>query len=179
MTDTSSLDKKPSRWRRWALEGLIFIVLVGALHVWQTRNAPQGPAPIFAGPTISGEFFDVSTWRQQHPGQAGLIYFWSDWCGICRTTAGTVANIAEDWPVITIAMQSGPASKVAETMRQRDYRWPTLADQDAEIFRQYGFRGVPAFVVVDPSGEIRSISLGYTSEIGLRLRLWWASRISP
>ena len=48
----------------------------------------------------------------------------------------------------------------------------------SEIFRQYGFRGVPAFVVIDPSGEIRSISLGYTSEIGLRLRLWWASRIA-
>ena len=65
-----------------------------------------------------------------------------------------------------------------ETMRERDYRWPTLADPEADIFRQYGFRGVPAFVVIDPSGEIRSISLGYTSEIGLRLRLWWASRIA-
>ncbi len=53
-----------------------------------------------------------------------------------------------------------------------------MADPEADIFRKYGFRGVPAFIVIDPSGEIRSISLGYTSEIGLRLRLWRASRIA-
>lgn len=176
--DATPPEKKSPRWRRWVLEGLIFIALLGAFQLWQTRNAPRGPAPLFAGQTVAGEAFDLTRWRQQHPGQAGLIYFWSEWCGICRTTAGSVANLAEDWPVITVAMQSGPPGKVAETMRERDYRWPTLADPEAEIFRQYGFRGVPAFVVIDPSGEIRSISLGYTSEIGLRLRLWWASRIA-
>ncbi len=176
MTKTSPPDKRASRWHRWALEGLLFIALLAALQAWQTRNAPRGPAPVFSGTTIAGEAFDLSAWRQQHPQQAGLIYFWSEWCGICRTTAGTVADVAQDWPVITVAMQSGPAGKVAETMRQRDYHWPTLADPEAKIFRQYGFRGVPAFVVIDPSGGIRAISLGYTSEIGLRLRLWWATR---
>lgn len=176
--DATPPEKKSPRWRRWVLEGAEQGDKDQPFQLWQTRNAPRGPAPVFAGQTVTGEAFDLTRWRQQHPGQAGLIYFWSEWCGICRTTAGSVANLAEDWPVITVAMQSGPPGKVAETMRERDYRWPTLADPEAEIFRQYAFRGVPAFVVIDPSGEIRSISLGYTSEIGLRLRLWWASRIA-
>ena len=104
-----------------------------------------------------------------------MIYFWAEWCAICRTTAGTVNNINEDWPVVTVAMQSGPAAKVAETMHQREYAWPTLADPEAQVFLQYGSRVVPAFVIVDPAGNIRAVSVGYTSEIGLRLRLWWAS----
>ena len=153
--------------------------MLAAMDDWATVEAQlrQVYEALNSG-AIEGEAFDLNRWRQQHPGQAGLIYFWSEWCGICRTTAGSVASLAADWPVITVAMQSGPPAKVAETMRERDYRWPTLADPEADIFRQYGFRGVPAFVVIDPSGEIRSISLGYTSEIGLRLRLWWASRIA-
>jgi hypothetical protein len=33
---------------------------------------------------------------------------------------------------------------------------------------------VPAFVVVDAEGRLRMPTVGYTSELGLRLRLWWA-----
>jgi hypothetical protein len=72
---------------------------------------------------------------------------------------------------------SGPPGKVAETMRERDYRWPTLADP----MRRSSANTVSVASRLRrhrPSGEIRSISLGYTSEIGLRLRLWWASRIA-
>ena len=173
--DATPPEKKSPHWRRWVLEGLIFIALLAAFQLWQTRNAPRGPAPLFAGQTVTGEAFDLNHWRQQHPGQAGLIYFWSEWCGICRTTAGSVANLAEDWPVITVAMQSGPADKVAETMRQRGYDWATLPDPMATVFLQYGTRVVPAFIIVDPAGNVRAVTIGYTSEIGLRLRLWWAS----
>jgi hypothetical protein len=45
----------------------------------------------------------------------------------------------------------------------------------AAVFLQYGTRVVPAFIIVDPAGNVRAVSIGYTSEIGLRLRLWWAS----
>lgn len=175
MSETPTVDKKPASWRRWVLEGLVFLVLLAALQTWQTRNAPRGPAPSFAGQLVDGQPFDLATWRQQHPGQAVLIYFWAEWCGICKTTAGSVTALSEDWPVITVAIQSGPAGKVAQTMRQHDYHWPTLPDPEAEMLRQYGFRGVPAFVIIDPNGNVRATSFGYTSEIGLRLRLWWAS----
>lgn len=139
------------------------------------RNTAHGPAPYFAGQQIDGQPFDLTVWRQQHPGQALLIYFWADWCGVCKATSGTINNINADWPIITVAMQSGAAENVAETMRQRQYDWPTIADPASSIFRKYGFPGVPAFVIVGPDGNVSSTSIGYTSEIGLRLRLWWAS----
>lgn len=61
-------------------------------------------------------------------------------------------------------------------MAERGYSWPTLNDPQGQLMQQYGLRGVPAFIVLDPKGDIRFVSLGYTSEIGLRLRLWWASQ---
>jgi len=176
LTETTPDKKAVPRWRRWAVEALIFVVLFAAFQAWQMRNTPHGPAPQFVGHQIDGQAFDLSIWRQQHPGKALLIYFWADWCGVCKANAGTISDINADWPLITIAMQSGAAEKVAETVRQREYAWPTIADPASEIFRQYGFQGVPAFVIVGPDGHISSTSIGYTSEIGLRLRLWWANQ---
>ena len=176
MTETTPDKKATPRWRRWALEATIFVVLFAAFQAWQMRNTPHGAAPQFGGQQIDGQPFDLTIWRQQHPGKPLLIYFWADWCGVCKATSGTISNLNVDWPLITVAMQSGPADKVAETMSQREYTWPTIADPASEIFRKYGFQGVPAFVIVDPDGNISSTSIGYTSEIGLRLRLWWASQ---
>lgn len=178
MTETTPPAQPTSprpRWRRWALEGLIFLAAFIAFQFWQTRHAPGGPAPHFAGVQVDGQSFDLASWRQQRPEQARLIYFWAEWCAVCKTTAGNVSSLSKDWPVITIAIQSGPPAAVGQVMGQRGYHWPALADPEGEIFRQYGFRGVPAFIIIDPSGNIRSVTMGYTSEIGLGLRLWWAN----
>ena len=61
-------------------------------------------------------------------------------------------------------------------MREKDYHWSTVVDPKAEILRRYGLPGTPAFAIIDPAGDISFVSVGYTSEIGLRLRLWWAGR---
>jgi thiol-disulfide isomerase/thioredoxin len=164
------------RWRRWLLEGLIFLALITAFQLWQARNTPRGAAPHFAGELVDGRPFDLSTWRAQHPGQAQLLYFWADWCTICKTTAGNVGNISADWPVTSIATQSGDAEQIAKFMRDNGYRWPTLPDPRGKILKQYGLPGTPAFIIINPAGDIRFVSVGFTSELGLRLRLWWASK---
>lgn len=163
-------------WRRWGLEALIFIAFFTAFQLWQTRATPRGPAPQFVGQQVDGQAFDLTAWRQQHPQQASLLYFWAEWCPVCKTTAGNVTGVATDWPVTTIAVQSGPAEQVAKLMQERGYGWATVPDSDAKILQQYGLPGTPAFVVIDPAGNVRFVSVGYTSELGLRLRLWWASQ---
>ena len=172
--------EKPSRrWRRRAAEALLFIAIVIGVQVWQTRDAPGGPAPHFAGHLVDGQPFDLETWRAAHAGWPVLLYFWAEWCPICKTTAGNVGNVSAAWPVTTIAIQSGTAEQVARVMAGKGDRWPTLPDPGAEVLRRYGLAGVPSFVIINPAGDVRFVTVGYTSEIGLRLRLWWAGREAP
>lgn len=168
-------ESKP-RWRRWLIEGLIVLSFFIGFQVWQARNTPRGLAPQIAGQLVDGEAFNLEKWRQKNAGKAVMLYFWAEWCAICKTTAGNVSSISRDWPVITIATDSGGAEQIAKLMADKNYRWATLPDPRGQVLRQYGLPGTPAFIIINPAGEVRFVSLGFTSEIGLRLRLWWASQ---
>lgn len=166
--------KSPPRWHRWLLEGLLFAAIFISIQLWQARDTPRGAAPAFSGQRLDGSDFQLADWRRAHAGEAVLIYFWADWCPVCRTTAGNVSAVAAAWPLLSIASQSGDAAQIGKVMAERGYAWPTLPDPSGALMRQYGLPGVPAFVILDPAGNIRFVTLGYTSELGLRLRLWWA-----
>jgi len=38
-------------------------------------------------------------------------------------------------------------------------------------------QAVPAFLVLDAIGRVRTPAIGYTTGIGMRLRLWWVSLV--
>lgn len=161
---------------RWLIELLIFAVVFLAIQVWQQRDVPKGRAPELDGTLVSGEPFSLDAWRKQHAGHALALHFWADWCPICRTERGSVSEMVKDWPVMTVAMQSGTAAEVADYLKKNNLEWAALVDTDGRDAAAYGLKGVPAFIVIDRNGEIRSVSTGYTSEWGMRLRLWWAER---
>lgn len=79
--------------------------------------------------------------------------------------------------MLTIAMRSGDATKVARVLQQRQLKWLAAVDEDGSLSARYGLKAVPAFVVLDAQGRIRHASVGYTPEWSLRLRLWLAQRV--
>jgi thiol:disulfide interchange protein len=166
---------KRKRWQRWGAELGVAILIVLALQWWQARDVPHGPAPAFAAAMADGRDGSLAKWRASHPDKVVGIYFWADWCPICKAQEGNVAALRADWPVLTVAMQSGTPAQVARVLHERNLDWPTVVDADGAIATRYGLHGVPALVVVDSRGEMRSVAVGYTTTLGMRLRLWWAS----
>lgn len=120
------------------------------------------------------ESTSLHRWRAEHPGTPVALHFWADWCPICRTEEHSVSRLEQDWPVLTVAMQSGSADNVNSVLEKRQLPWETVIDQRGEITTSHGFQAVPAFMVVDSNGIVRATTVGYTSELGMRLRLWWA-----
>ncbi len=173
-SETAEPARKPPRWRRWAIEIGIFVAVFFAIQAWMARDVPAGAAPDFATVGADGRALSLAEWRAAHPGEAVGVYFWADWCPICTAQQGTIDGVQADYPVLTVAMQSGDAAAVNKVLAERGLDWTTAIDTDGRIAQAYGLRGVPAFVIVDPAGKIRSVSLGYTTGWGLRARLWWA-----
>ena len=163
------------RWKRWLRDaGIVLLILIG-IQAWQTRSVPRGPAPDFTAAMSDGSISQFATWRATQGGRATGLYFWAEWCPVCKAQQGNVQAVRADWPVLTVAMQSGDAIAVARYLQQQGLDWPTAIDAKGHIAAQHGLGAVPAFVVIDGEGRISSVSVGYTTAVGMRLRLWWAA----
>lgn len=161
---------KAVRWRRvlgWGAVVALFFAVQGILN----RDMASGPAPSIEGRFLEGSPATLDGLR----GRPALVYFWASWCSICRAMESKVSGLASDFPVVTLAFQSGDAAEAARYVKERGLDWRVVPDPDGVNGGRYGIRGVPAFFVLGPDGTIRSRSVGFTPEWMLRLRLWLAA----
>jgi len=158
-------------WRSRVIQILLFVLLIAGIRFWQQRDMATGVAPVLQGVTLSGQPYILPA----HPDRPVLVHFWATWCPVCRTEQSSIADIAHDYPnAITVAMQSGKSEAVANHMREQGIAFPVVNDPDGSIARAWGVHAVPVSFIIAPDGKVRFVEVGYTTGIGLRLRLWLA-----
>ncbi|MDH4215509.1 MAG: redoxin domain-containing protein [Gallionella sp.] len=158
-------------WLRRGIEVLLVVALIAGIRAWQQRDIVSGAAPALQGVLLDGKPFALAT----GPAQPVLVHFWATWCSVCRMEQGAIEAIAHDNPnVITVAMQSGSRDEVAKYLREQGLSFPVVNDPDGRVAAAWGVHAVPASFIVDTDGRIRFVEIGYTTGVGLRLRLWLA-----
>jgi peroxiredoxin len=164
-----------SKLKKFFSEVIILLAMIMiasvAVNLYKTWNVKGGTAPALTFTTINN--IPVMTQPEDQP---MLVHFWATWCPVCSLEQASIESISQDYPVITIAMQSGNADELLPFMQKEDLSFPVIADEDGRISKQWSVTGVPASFVISPEGEIAFVEVGYTSEIGLRARLWWAGK---
>jgi thiol-disulfide isomerase/thioredoxin len=171
MTEQIQVSKgsKRPRWLRWLRDIALVILVFAAVQWWQARNLVQGPAPPLVGHLADGSPYQLI------PAEGPvLVHFWASWCPVCRIEQDSIASIAADRRVMTVATTSGSAKEVVAYLSGQGLEMPVLMDEDGEIARGWGVNGVPASFIVDTDGNICHASMGFATEMGLRLRLWLA-----
>jgi len=154
------------RFKSWGITLLLAVVVFSALSAWKSKDMLLGPAPVLAGYDLQGQLMTL-----EPKDEPTLIYFWATWCPICGFTISSIASIAEDYPVITVATTSGSEEEVKAYLAQKNIRLPVMMDDSGDLGRHWDVTGVPAIFIVDSKGQITHRSLGYASELGLRARL--------
>lgn len=171
---TSADNTNPSRKRRWlkvlVIDVVIFLVVYMAAQWWLGRGAPSGLATDFVAVDTQGKRIVLADYR----GKPLLLHFWASWCGICRFEHGSIDNIAADHAVITVMTRSGSEDEARHYLHENDISARVILDEDGELADSYRVRGVPASFIINANGEIADVEIGYSSELGLRARLWLA-----
>ena len=167
-----AIDKSRAvKLRGYAINILLFVILVAGIRIWQQRDMVSGIAPALEGITLTGQPYTLPT-PTNNP---VLVHFWATWCSICRLEQNAINAIAHDnASVITVSMQSGLPGEVSQYMQEQDINFTVINDQAGTISRAWGVHAVPASFIISPDGEIRFIEVGYTTGIGLKFRMWLA-----
>lgn len=168
-------DSSPrQRWLGWARDLLIASAVFLALATWREKDLADTIAPAFTATLSDGSAATLAQLLAQHPNKPQLLHFWASWCSVCAMMDDTISNIADDWPVVGVAFQSGDIPAVQAHMRENDLRFQSALDDGGVIAQAYGVAAVPTSFIVMPDGQIASVTAGFSTGWGLRLRLWWA-----
>ena len=163
----------PARIKKFLFNGLVYLILffviAQSISWWKSRDAMRGDLSQFNIELMDGGRMQIS----EHAGRSVLLYFWSTWCPICNLQKGSVQSISEDHPVISIASWSD-TDEVKAYILENELTFPVMMDEDGHLARDFGLKGVPVSIILSPTGEMSFVETGFTTELGLRFRIWLA-----
>lgn len=160
----------PARRGRWILEVAFVLTLVLGVRWYQRRDLPSGDVPSVALTSLDGTPLSVGAGERGY-----VVHFFATWCGVCRAEEGNVVSLSRDHELIAIATQSGDASTVRDYVTEAGLDPAHVAlDPEGVLAHRFGVQAFPTTFYVGRDGVIRTAEVGYTTELGMRLRAWWA-----
>ncbi|MDO5733064.1 MAG: TlpA disulfide reductase family protein [Eubacteriales bacterium] len=114
---------------------------------------------------------------KDYKGKVVLLNFWRSWCGYCMTELPEIQEIADHFAdrddIVFLTVNSpadydqnglGNEPKTAEDLgkllTEKGVKLPMLIDEENALFLNYGFRGFPATVIINPEGYLMVIQGG-------------------
>lgn len=155
---------------RWIIELTLILIVVSAVRFWVQRDTISGTAPNISSVMLNEQYFEL----YQNKKRPILIHFWATWCPVCSLEQSNIENISKDHEVITIAMKSGDTDEVYRFMEKEKLSFSVINDESGLLSEAYKIKGVPVSFIINKDNKIKFTEVGYTTELGLRLRLWWA-----
>ncbi len=103
-----------------------------------------------------------------------IVYFFAPWCQICHLSMPNLVEIqaskGEQIKIVAIALDYQKQSDVNDFIEQHALNFPVYYGQSA-IQKAFKVSAFPSYYLIDKNGVVTHKVVGYTSEIGMRLRL--------
>ena len=162
------------RWLGWLQDVALALLVLAAVFAWQTRNlVPSGEqAPEFALRDLSGREWRSADLR----GRPLVLHFWAPWCAVCAADSGALSSLARSGldgaQVLSVAVAFQNVEDVRRFAREHGVDYPVLVGDDA-LMRSFRVDTFPTTYFISKEGRIRRATVGYTTWLGLRWRLWF------
>lgn len=160
------------RWVRWGQDALVLALAVAAISAYQTRgHLSDVPAPPLSLLTLSGEPASLAALR----GKPALVAFWAPWCQVCKAESQNLSwamrLAGRRAHVVSIAAGYDEVAEVRGYVQERDVDYPVWLGDEAAA-RAFRVEAFPTVYFLDPSGRVKHSAVGYTTTLGLLVRLF-------
>ncbi len=137
------------------------------------------PAPDFEAPDLAGKPHALKDYK----GKVVVLDFWYRGCGWCMRAVPQMKQLAAEFkqaPVAIIGMNIDPVEADAKfVVDKMGLNYATLR-VDRKLPEQFGVRGYPTLVIIDPQGKVQDLHVGYSptlqQEVGEIVRQLLAKR---
>ena len=159
----------------WIVYGVVLAGAVSLVSSWQTRDmlGTSGAVTInpITLPTLSGGHAVLGPDASRNT----LIYFFAPWCSICRMSIGNLNGVDKrDTQVFVVALDYTTVDEVSEFARAVGLGGEVLLG-DADLRALFKVNAFPSYYILDSDFAVISRDMGYTTELGLRRRVWQES----
>jgi peroxiredoxin len=121
-------------------------------------------APAFTLENLDGEKVKLS----QHQGKDVVVLdFWATWCGPCVQAMPVIERVVEglqedgkNVALYAVNLQEGE-DKINAFLEKQGISLPVLLDSNAEVAGKYWVTGIPQTVIIDKSGQVAMIHVGF------------------
>lgn len=158
---------------RWAVELLGLALVLTGVGLFQARHHLRGALPAARFQTLDG----ASAGLTPLDGRPTLLEVWAPACPICRLEADNLSR-ARRWlgaraHVVSLVTAFDDVAEVKQAMAAQHVDYPVLVADDAFV-RKLGVEAFPTLFVLDGQGRVVTSVQGYTTTLGLVLRVLWA-----
>ncbi len=158
----------------YLLQILILIVIILGVSLWQGRNMLEENtnAPDFTHPTLSGNEITLGDSK----GKKVVLYFFAPWCTVCRFSSHNIVSIrnaldSEKVSIYAVALSYRDIAEIKKFKEEHSLNVPVILGTK-EMQERYRIGAFPSIYLLDKNGKIRSRLIGYSTEAGIRLRLF-------
>ena len=166
---------RKNKYNAMLMDAVLLFLFLMALSWWLNRGslaADNRPAPDFNLMALDGVSYQLSDYK----GQDVLVYFFAPWCSICRLSADNLndlraARTADELLIVMVALSYESRAEVDAFVADLDLQIPVLLGSEQQM-SDYQIVGFPTYYVIDEAGTLASKSMGYSTELGMRVRTW-------
>lgn len=177
---TSPLSRLRSAWKAlrghfWgslAIDVVLIMLVFILIHAWQTRDLPKDDhTPALELAWLDGMRADTILVT----GETGVVYFFAPWCFYCKKSIDNLDELVAagdlSWARV-VALDYGSLDEVREFISETRVSLPVLLGT-AQTMQDWQIRAFPTYFVIDGDGQIASRSVGYSTKLGLKARVWF------
>jgi len=148
---------------------VIFLTLItNIMSFYKSQELNSAPLQISTLKLLNNSIYTV---EQDKP---ILLHFWATWCPTCKLEASNINFLAKDFNIVTIAVNSGSNEDIQNYLDENNYDFLVVNDAKSILSSKFHIAGFPTTFIYNKDKKLVFSEVGYTSIIGLYLRMWWA-----
>lgn len=148
---------------------IVMTVLANVISLYKSTDLNKNPLPVKSFTLLNNTNYELDNTKPV------LIHFWATWCPTCKVEASNIQSVSESFQVITIAVKSGSDEELQTWLEENGYNFNTVNDNRGYLSSSFNIAAFPTTFIYDKDKNLIFSEVGYTSTIGLWLRMWWSS----